>query len=390
MLEHWLQPVDTHHIKDFDTLDEACLGHHIKLFVPPKTDSNSEGSGKNQSDNTSRYNQSISSLKNTHIALLGIGKEGADAVRSVLYALSFPFPELEIVDLGNIRKEETSFIIPLISELLQGGIVPIIIGHSDIFTLAQYQAYQSKKGTICISIIDEKIRFTPKIKTSSYFLHQILEDNQLFSCSIIGYQTHFTPPSVYDYFEKRHFEVVRLGRARNAIEETEPVIRDADLVCFNIAALKGIEAPGQAAPSPSGFFSEEACQLARYAGMSDKLTSFGIFGYQKKADKNEQTAHVVAQMIWYFIDGFSNRKQDYPISKAFNQLTQYVVHIKEFDFQATFWRSNKSGRWWMEIPLKTRKKNERHRLIPCSYNDYLQACNQDLPDRLLNAYYRFK
>jgi hypothetical protein len=28
-------------------------------------------------------------------------------------------------------------------------------------------------------------------------------------------------------------------------------------------------------------------------------------------------------------------------------------------------------------------------LIPCSYNDYLQACKDDLPDRLVLAYQRF-
>ncbi len=374
MLEHWLQPVLPHKIKGFETLSKEQLGHQITIFSSKPADT--EGGDI--------------SLKNTHIALIGIGAEDADAVRTVLYTLSYPFSGLNIVDLGNIRKEETSFIIPLITELLQGGIVPILLGHSEIFTLAQYQAYQSKKGTVSLSMIDEKIRFTPQIKTDSFFLHQILEDAHLFNCSVIGYQTHFTPPSISDYFDAHNFELVRLGRTKSMMEEIEPVVRDADLVSFNIAALKSLEAPGQLNPTPSGFFSEEACQIARYAGMSDKLTSFGIYGFHKKLDKNDQTAHVIAQMIWYFIDGFNNRKQDFPISKAFNQLTQYIVHIKEFDFQVTFWRSNKSGRWWMEVPLKTRKKHERHRLIPCSYNDYLQACNEDLPDRLLNAYRRFK
>jgi formiminoglutamase len=380
MLEHWLQPVLPHKIKGFDSLSKEQLGHQITFF-------SSKPTGTVQKI---PLGESGMSLKNTHIALIGIGSEDADAVRSVLYALSFPFSGLNIVDLGNTRKEETSFIIPLIAELLQGGIVPILLGHSEIFTLAQYQAYQSKKGTVNLAMIDEKIRFTPQIKTDSFFLHQILEDAQLFNCSIIGYQTHFTPPSVSEYFDTHNFDLVRLGKSKSMMEDIEPVVRDADLVSFNIAALKSLEAPGQLNPTPSGFFSEEACQIARYAGMSDKLTSFGIYGFHKKLDKNDQTAHVIAQMIWYFIDGFKNRKQDFPISKAFNQLTQYVVHIKEFDFQATFWRSNKSGRWWMEVPLKTRKKHERHRLIPCSYNDYLQACNEDLPDRLLNAYRRFK
>ena len=371
MLEHWLQPVSTAHIHGFDTLSDEQLGRTIHIF-----NANTEGGDI--------------SLKDAQIALVGIGTDDANAVRASFYALSNTFDKIKIVDLGNVRKQETSFIIPLLSELLQADIIPIIIGHSDVFTLAQFQSYRSKKSSVSVTLVDEKIRFTPQIKTDSYSLHQILEDSQLFNCSIIGYQTHFTPPSVLDYFEKHNFELVRLGRVKNSMEDIEPVIRDADFVSIHIAALKSIEAPAQIDSSPSGLYSEEACQLARYAGMSDKLTSFSILGFNKKLDKNEQTAQIVAQMMWYFIDGFKNRKQDFPISKAFNQLTQYIVHIKEFDYQVTFWKSNKSGRWWMEIPLKTRKKHDRHRLIPCSYNDYLKACNEDLPDRLIYAFQRFK
>ena len=368
MLEHWLTPVSTNKIPHFDTLNDECFGKKMALHI--------EGG--------------IPDIKKTQIALIGIGAEDANAVRSVLYGLSFPFSGLSVADLGNVRKQETSFIIPLLTELLQGDIVPILIGHSEIFTLAQYQAYQSKKGAVNLTIVDERIRFTPKVTTDNYFLHQILEDSHLFNCSIVGYQSHFTPPSVSDWFERRNFELVRLGRVKNILEDIEPIIRDADMVSFNIAALKYSEAPAQEDGTPSGFFSEEACQIARYAGMSDKLTSFGIYGFHQKADKNTQTAQIIAQMIWYFTDGFHNRKQDFPISKAFNQLTQYVVDIKSFDFQITFWKSNKSGRWWMEIPVKTRKKYDRHRLVPCSYNDYLQACQDDLPDRLVNAVQRFR
>ena len=376
MLEHWLQPISTSKIEGFDLLNDEQLGRKINIYRLEKIETGEKAV--------------VPDLKKTQIALVGIGVDEANAVRSVLYNLSFLFQNLNIADLGNVRKQEMSFIIPLLAELIQGGILPIIIGHSEVFTLAQYQAYQSKKGSVNVAIIDEKIRFTPKIQAESYFLHQILEDAHLFNCSVVGYQSHFTTPSVLDYFERKNYELIRLGRVKNNFEDIEPVIRDADMVSFNIAALKQSEAPAQLDGSPSGFLTEEACQLARYAGMSDKLTSFGIYGYRKKLDRDHQTAQVIAQMIWYFIEGFVNRKQDFPISKAFNQLTQYVVDIKEIDYQVTFWRSNKSGRWWMEIPVKTRKKHERHRLVPCSYNDYLQACNEDLPERLLNAYHRFK
>ena len=43
--------------------------------------------------------------------------------------------------------------------------------------------------------------------------------------------------------------------------------------------------------------------LPRYAGISDKVTSFGIYEYNAKFDEKDQTAHLIAQMIWYFIEG---------------------------------------------------------------------------------------
>jgi formiminoglutamase len=367
MLDHWLQPVKTDKIEGFNELENWQLGRKIALHT--------EGVMPN--------------LKKTHIAIIGIGDD-VDAVRTALYRLSYAFEGIDCADLGNVRKEETSFIIPLLAELLAGGIVPIVIGHSDVFTLAQYQAYQNRRGSINIGLVDERIRFTPKVKTDNFYLNYILDDPQLFGCSVVAYQTHYADPSVIHYFENRNFELVRLGKIKSSGEEVEPVIRDTDLVCFNIAALKMSEAPAQNNPTPTGMSTEEACQLARYAGMSDKLSSFGIYGFNKKLDKNNQTAQVVALMAWYFIDGYFNRKQDFPITKAFNHLTQYIVDIKSFNYQVTFWRSNKSGRWWMEIPVKTRKKHERHRLIPCSYNDYLQACQDDLPMRLVQAFQRFK
>jgi formiminoglutamase len=379
MLDHWLQPINLSKIDHFEALDEECLGRKITLHTVPPLRDEAEG-----------IKGAFPNLEKTQIALIGIGNEDSDAVRAQLYALSFPFKKLNIADLGNVRKQETSFITPLLAELIQGNILPIIIGHSEIFTLSQYQAYQNRKAPVSVGIVDEKIRFTPKVKADSFFLHQILEDKHLFNCSIMGYQTHFAAPSVLDWFDKKSFELVRVGKVKNALEDIEPVVRDADMLSFSLSALKNIEAPGQVDGTPSGFFSEEACQIMRYAGMSDKTTSLGIYGFQKKIDKTPQTARVIAQMIWYFLDGFYNRKGDFPIQKAFNHLTQYIVDIKSVDYQVTFWKSNKSGRWWMEVPIKTRKKHERHRLVPCSYNDYLQACNEDLPDRLINAYRRFK
>ena len=238
-------------------------------------------------------------------------------------------------------------------------------------------------------LIDEKINyFNQKSKHQSY-LNKIIDSrsSHLFNLGVIGYQSHFTPPDLVRNFEKKNFELFRLGVVRNNLENMEPVIRDADMISFNLAAMRYSESPGIENATPSGFFTEEACKISRYSGMNEKLTSIGFYNYSLENDEKNQTAHVIAQLIWYFIDGFYHRKNDYPSSM--DSLTEYIVDSRKFDYQLTFWKSEKTGRWWVQIPIKTKRKLNRHKLIPCSYNDYQLTTREELPERLLNAFRRF-
>ena len=342
-------------------------------------------------DNIQRYTEEgLPDLKDTHVAIVGIGEKDANAIRAELYQLSFPFEKLTITDLGNVRKKNTSFLIPLVKELLESKIFPIIIGYQAAHALAQYKAFQSLQSLINLVIVDEHISYhTDSADKQRYFLKDILDspNSQLFHMSFIGTQAHFVPVDIFEYLDKRHFDYVRLGKAKSDITELEPLVRDGDLLSINLSALKAAEAPGQQTPSPSGFTTEEACQITRYAGMSDKLKAFGIYGYRAASDKKNQAAMAAAQMLWYFLDGFYNRKGDFPAST--DGLTEYIVEFKKLDYQLTFWRSEQSGRWWMQVPVKSKSRYQRHRLVPCSYNDYLRSCKEELPDRLLNALRRF-
>lgn len=365
MLQNWLSPLSA----DFETIGYSAhqLGSRIDI-----------------------YRDEFPDLQNAQIAILGIGEESADEVRSALYSLSFPFKGLKITDLGNLRKKASSFIIPVIKELVESKICPILIGDDPAQLKAQYEAYQDVLGYTNLVVVDEQIQFFPKQKKhESYYLNSIINNrkSKLFHLTVLAYQTHFVNPDTIKVFEKKNFEYIRLGTVRSNIIDIEPLIRDGDLVSLNLSALKQSEAPGQKQPSPSGLFSESACQLARYAGMSDKLSSFGIFGFDEKLDVQQQTAQVVAQMIWYFLDGFYNRKQDYPVSTE--GLIEYIVNYKQHDFQLTFWKSAKSGRWWIQVPDPPKKKYKRHQLIPCSYNEYVRASQDDLPERLWKAFKRF-
>ncbi len=382
MFEYWIAPLDTAaEIPDFERLAAHQLGKNIHIY---QTDI---------ADELAIDTPTVSPLLHqTQIALIGIGAASANAVRSALYQLSCPFTKLKILDLGNARRMETNFLTPILTELLAAGICPVLIGESAAHTLSQWQAYPTgaQQAPINIALIDNCIRYTRQLQAEDFYLHQILEArNRLFHCSVLGYQAHFTAPEAVHLFEDRHFEHLRLGKVRAAMETCEPVLRDADAVSVHLAALRYAEAAAQESASPSGLTTEEACQLTRYAGMSDKLTSIGFYGYLHHRDRDQQSAQTVAQLIWYFLDGFYHRKNDYPSAAAKNHLVEYIVDVKDLDTRITFWKSNKSGRWWMQIPLKIRKKLERHRLVPCSYTDYLEATQGELPESLWVAYRRF-
>ena len=362
MLQNWLKPLSTAFLKPMESLQAPHLGKNLLIFKDQLPD-----------------------LKKVKIALLGVGEKEANAVREHLYKTVFPFPKGAVADLGNLRKSESSLLIPVVYELLTGKVLPVIIGGKDDMAPAQFFAYQDTKALVNMAVVDERFRFGEKGEVYTPLLspaHPLL-----FNFGLIGFQAHQTPPDAVRFLTKSNFDTVRLGKSRSAIEETEPVIRDADLMAFHLGALKQSEAPGVQSASPSGFFTEEACQLCRYAGMSDKLTSFGIYGYRPDRDRDAQTAQLAAQMIWYFLEGFFNRKNDFPASKA--GLTEYIVSYRQLNYQLTFWKSAKSGRWWMQVPVPTKKKHERHYLVPCSYQDYQMACREELPERLMQALQRF-
>lgn len=331
-------------------------------------------------------------LRDVQAAIIGIGQEDADAVREALYPLACPQGKFQIADLGNFRKNNLSFIVPALTELLQSHILPIVIGNDFYFSLTLYKAAQQLLRQINLVTVDETLRFRPEMgSTPAALFDQLVHDPgaQLFHLSIIGFQSHFTEPAALHTASDRLFDGVRLGQVRANLQETEPIVRDGDICCFNLAALKQSEAPGQVCPSPGGLTMEEACQICRYAGLSDKLKAFGIFGFRQDFDRQGQTAQTTAQMIWYFLEGLLQRKGDFPAS--LDGLTEYIVERKSYDPPLKFWKSRRSGRWWVQVSTPSAEAGPvQQRLVPCSHNDYLAACQQDeLPERILNILKRF-
>ncbi|MDP4282661.1 MAG: formimidoylglutamase [Bacteroidota bacterium] len=336
------------------------------------------------------------------IAILGVkedrnavNNEGCamapDHIRKYLYLLYPGSFNPNIVDLGNIKAgfqvSDTYFALAsAVGELLENNIVPVILGGSQDLTFANYQAYQNLGQIINIVSVDPMFDLgqSEKDPDSQSFLSSIIlhQPNYLFNYANIGYQSYFVNQDSLTLMKNLLFDTFRLGVVRQDVEETEPIVRNADLITFDVSAIRWSDAPGNGNSTPNGFYGEEACQIARYAGLSDKLTSIGFYETNPRFDKNGETSHLVAQMIWYFMDGFYNRAHEFPFKNE-DDYIRYRVAITEHKEELTFYKSKKTDRWWMEIPLRSdqRIKYQRHYMVPCSYQDYQTACNNDIPDR---------
>jgi len=347
--------------------------------------------------------------ENAQLALIGVKESrnavnneacntAPDEVRKYLYSLYSSNSKLNIVDLGNISPgatiEDTYYALKtIVSELLQNEIIPIIIGGSQDLTYANYLAYENMGQIINITAIDSHFNlgnaeedFNSRSYLSKIILHQ---PNYLFNYTNIGYQTYFVDQAAISLMKNLFFDVYRLGEVRSDMTKAEPLVRNADLLSFDISSIRQSDSPGNSNASPNGFYGEEACQIARYAGLSDKLTSIGFYELNPKFDRNGQTAHLVAQMIWYFIEGYSQRKGDFP-HKQKEKYLKYTVAIEDgHEHELIFYKSKNSGRWWMQVPLEnpmSQSKYERHFMVPCSISDYQLATKGELPDRWWQVY----
>jgi hypothetical protein len=112
--------------------------------------------------------------------------------------------------------------------------------------------------------------------------------------------------------------------------------------------------------------------------ISDKVSSFGFLIIIQ--NKNV----LIAQIIWYFIEGYNYRSNEYPFGSKENYL-KYIVPFE--DEELVFYKSNKTERWWIEIPFFSNVNNKlkKNTLLPCSYEDYLRACDQEIPERWWKA-----
>lgn len=380
-----------------DPVDEKCFVANVRP-------------GKNTLGETItifRNDAEFPDLAGMQLALLGIKDErgaidnhgcadGIDPIRKAFYQLFNHWPDLKIVDLGNVKtgKEinDTYYAVnQVLTELIKNHIVPIVIGSSQDFTFPMYQVYEPTGKLVNISVVDPLFDIgndQEGLNSHSYMSHIILhQPNFLFNFTNIGYQSYYVDNDNVELMKQLLFDVYRLGYIKQNIELAEPLIRNTNILSFDISSIRAADAPGVKNASPNGFNGEEACRMSRYAGLSYRLSSIGFFEYNPHYDINARTANLIAEMIWYFIEGFSNRQDDVPTMDS-TDFRRYNVQMGEGDGNIVFLCHKITGKWWLDMSFKTDGDNkyERHHFIPCSKEDYDQAMRNELPDKWWQFY----
>ena len=346
----------------------------------------------------------IPDLEGIKLAIIGVIENRNDVnyigedfnlneIRKSFYALFPGSWNTVIADLGDINSgetvEDTYYALKTtISILIQKGIIPVLIGGSQDLTYANYRAYDEVIPMVNIVNVDSRFDLGDSAKPikNNSFVGKIILDQpyNLFNYATIGYQTYFNSQEEIDLMEKLYFEAYRLGEVSNEISMVEPVFRDANIVSVDMGVLKSSEVSLNQKASPNGMDGKEICAICRYAGISNKVSSFGIWEY-KPSNDDEMTSMLIAQMIWYFIEGVNYRVKD----DDFKNEEQYQKFITLVDEQElVFYKSIKTGRWWIEIPFLSEVNNKlkRHTLLPCMHQDYVDACKNIVPDRWYKAF----
>lgn len=313
--------------------------------------------------------------------------KGLNIIREQLYQLYVGNWNVRLYDLGDIKighsfQDTEAALKSVLAYLLKKKLIPIVIGGSQALTYAAYRAYDELEQKVNLSVVDAKFdlgNFDKKFDSANYLTKIVMEKpNNLFNFTNIGFQTFLNAQEEIDLVKNMLFDAYRLGSVKSEIEIVEPVMRDTDLLSIDLGAIRRMDAPGNQNAQLSGFNADDICKITRYAGLSDKLSVMGIFEYNVIKDKNYQTAELIAQMIWYFIEGVNFRAYEFP-TLDLEYFQKYMVVIEDETYN--FYKSNKSGRWWMEINVINDNKLKRQTLIPCTYKDYLTANKQEIPDR---------
>lgn len=316
----------------------------------------------------------------------GTGNKGTakapGEIRKHLFGLSNLDTSLQIVDLGDLKigktLQDVYFALRDVTDYLcESGIVCMVLGGGQDISIGISRAFignQEYTLTVADAKVDVKTHREPS--SASNFITRILREHpSLFHLQMLGVQDHYVPKTVFGFMKEKSFDCVHLGDFRENIVIAEPLLRNTHFLSLDISCVKKPDAPGHYRPSPNGFYAEEACLISRYAGLSNRLMVYGLFEVNPGHDKSGATAELGAQMVWYFMDGFIQRRKEDPATTK-DAFTRYYVEMEDHGEPLVFYHQPLTNRWWIEIFPEEGKSW----ILACNEHDYRQAISKEIPE----------
>jgi hypothetical protein len=364
-IQHYFDPVDFEKLNKTDNITTSKnLGFSIEKTTKSLNSNN---------------------FKRVKLAFFGIADpldtlSSPDIIRSYLYGLSPISPILQIVDFGNLKPANTKkggllAVRDIVEYLSEQNITALIIGGTQEYTIGMCKPFVSQPFftlTVIDSLLDVK-KSRETLGSTNFLSHIFNEHSNLFEFNLLAYQSYYVSADLFSKINAvgRH---LRLGDFREKSLDAEPILRDTHVLSFDLASIKYTDSPGCRNMNPNGLTSDEACQLAFYAGLSHQLKAFGLFEPFLLNDPHFITAKLSAQIIWYFIEGLANRNPTN--NSGAKRRISYNVAVKNLETPLLFINDPVSNQWWMEITSINGIKTERS----CTQSDYTQASNDEIPE----------
>jgi len=336
----------------------------------------------------------IPDLESTNVCVIGLDEyrnsffqsaiQDLDSLRREFYKLKFSNWKLSISDLGNLPNGNTvddtyHALYEICKELLSKKIVLIIIGGSNDLIYPIFKSFDSYSDKVNIVSIDNQFDLYQEselVSGRTYMNKIIIDDsNSLNDFTNIGYQRHLCSHDELQLMEKLFFEYISLGEISENNMKAEPIMRNSNIVGFDMKSLSFSASFDQTQGNPNGIDPRLACILTKYAGQSNKTNFLGLF----ELSNNKVSSKLYSEIIWYFLDGVDKRiiESDFNDSQTFNK---YIVQTSGRDI--IFYKSKISEKWWMLVDTS---KNKSISYLPCLESDYLEALNDNIPIRWLKA-----
>lgn len=199
----------------------------------------------------------------------------------------------------------------------------------------------------------------------------------------IGFQRYLTRPDISNLLTDKFMEILRLGEFRETPLRAEPLLREATHHFLDMRSVRHADLPDGICTSPNGLYAEEVCTLARYMGLSRRFHQAVIYGYPADSPQDSQAAQLVAQVIWHLTEGLAVAVDEHPQDNP-EYFRRKAVQMGDDGQELIFFQSEKSGRWWMEVPNS--KHPEEPVYISCSISEYAMACKGEIPMKWLYYY----